>query len=561
MKKFGIYLCYPPTVDLRMEGLGRHLGEFLKGAQERGDVIFVIACPSWLKSNLMQLFQSCALPPDSVEVIAPQSSPLLLTLYRKYLDYLSRKQKATRKPGLRTRLVNLVNDGRTGIERRLAISRSIPSVLFWGAILVTLLAVGAAFKLAWKTPFLVRHASGKLFRKSLGRILPARLRPSAPSPAAAGKKQESLASRLYRLMEENEAMLMGTLIDQRTDISAWYSPTAFWPYFNQIATARLMCVPDVVLTDFPAGFAMISGDGIRHNFNQVEKAIQGGEYFVTYSDRTKWDTLVQRYGVDPDTVHVIRHGTNRLDDLIRVTGFPDNEAATTTLCRNLLVSALQKDRHQAYRGIQATTDMRFIFYASQIRPNKNIVTLLRAYDHLLKRRFIGHKLVLTGNPRELKDVQDFIEKRNLQNDVLCLHGLSEQELAACYRLADLAVNPSLSEGGCPFTFTEALSVGTPAVMSRIAVTEEVITDPGLQELTLFDPYDWKDMARKIELALARRDLLLARQMPFYNKLAQRTWRNVVDEYVAVLEHISGGVRTDHEHIQGLADSGIRRTCA
>jgi glycosyltransferase involved in cell wall biosynthesis len=293
----------------------------------------------------------------------------------------------------------------------------------------------------------------------------------------------------------------------------------------------------------------------------VEKAIQGGEYFVTYSDRTKWETLVERYGVDPNAVHVIRHGANRLDDLIRVTGFPDNDAATTTLCRNLLVSALQKDRHQAYRGIPITTDMRFIFYASQIRPNKNIVTLLRAYDHLLKRRFIGHKLVLTGNPRELEDVQYFIEKRNLRNDVLCLHGLSEQELAACYRMADLAVNPSLSEGGCPFTFTEALSVGTPAVMSRIAVTEEVITDPGLQELMLFDPYDWKDMARKIEWALARCDLLIARQMPFYNKLAQRTWRNVVDEYVAVLEHISRGVPTDHEHVQGLADPGVRRTCA
>lgn len=560
MKKFGIYLCYAPTVDLRMEGLGRHMGEFLKAAQERGDISFVIACPSWLRENLDQLFQSCSLRPENIEVIAPRTSPLLLTLYRKYHAYLARRHLAPKKVGLRRRLINLLLDGRTRIERRLAIARNVVSALFWGSLLATLALIASIFKLAWSAPTLTKQLVSRVFRKSLGRVLPARTRPS--TPAASEKKRESLGSRLYRLMEENEAMLISDLIGVRQDVAAWYSPTAFWPYFNQIAAPRLMCVPDVVLADFPVGFALVSGGGMQRNFDQVEKAIRGGEYFVTYSERTKWDTLVQRYSIDPDFVYVVRHGANRLDDLIRVTGFPDNEEATTTLCRKLLMSALQKDMHQAYRGIQVTTQLRFIFYASQFRPNKNVITLLRAYDHLLKRRFIGHKLILTGNLWGLEDVQSFIETRNLQNDVLCLHGLSEQELAACYRLADLAVNPSLSEGGCPFTFTEALSVGTPAVMSRIPVTEEVINDPALQELTLFDPYDWKDMAKKIEWALTRRDLLIARQMPFYNKLAQRTWRNVVDEYVAVLEQISsGGERTDDEQLQGFTDPGVRRTCA
>ena len=54
MKKYGIYLAYPPKVDLRAEGLGRHLAEFLKAAQERGDVQFVIACPSWMKKSLVE---------------------------------------------------------------------------------------------------------------------------------------------------------------------------------------------------------------------------------------------------------------------------------------------------------------------------------------------------------------------------------------------------------------------------------------------------------------------------------------------------------------------------
>jgi hypothetical protein len=545
MKKFGIYLCYPPTVDLRMEGLGRHLGEFLKGAQARGDIDFVIACPSWLTSNLRQLFESCSLTQDSIEVIAPRSPPLLLTVYRKYVAYTSRKQSAKRRPGLRKKLQQHFQRAKARIERRLAITRTVFGAMFWGFMMFSLLIAGMILRPTWVLPSLLYQYVKRACSKSMALLLPGRKSAArTAAPAEASPRQESLAWRMYRVMEENEAALIAKLIDARKDIVAWYSPTAFWPYFNDISAARLMCVPDVVLTDFPAGFAAIGGFGMERNFNQVEAAIQQGEYFVTYSEHTKWETLVRRYGMDPDAVFVVRHGANRLDDLIRVTGFPDNAVATEKLCRSLLVSALQKDLHRSYSGFPLNTDIRFIFYASQFRPNKNIISLLRAYDHLLKRCFIGHKLVLTGNPRELDDVVGFIADRNLQSDVLCLHGLSEQELAACYHLADLAVNPSLSEGGCPFTFTEAMSVGTPAVMARIAVTEEVITDPELQDMMLFDPYDWTDMADRIEWSLRNPDLLRAKQQPFYERLAQRNWGQVVDEYVDILERISSERRSN-----------------
>jgi glycosyltransferase involved in cell wall biosynthesis len=116
--------------------------------------------------------------------------------------------------------------------------------------------------------------------------------------------------------------------------------------------------------------------------------------------------------------------------------------------------------------------------------------------------------------------------------------LSVQELAACYRVARLAVNPSLSEGGFPFTFTEALSVGTPIVMARIPVTEEIVTDSDLQEKMLFDASDWKDMANRIEWALENRATLLSSQRPLYELLAKRTWRHVVDDHIEILDRVA-----------------------
>jgi glycosyltransferase involved in cell wall biosynthesis len=538
VKKYGIYLGYPPTVDLRAEGLGRHLAEFLKGAQGRTDVEFVIACPSWMRPNLIGLFEACNVAFDHLEIISPPSKPLLLSVYEKYLAFRQRAHARPQSKGLRAQLAAFAAATRLRIERRLVSTRSIfiATALSFGLFL--LLAPGAAMRkatLLWMLP-------ARLVQKSQSLI--ARLRNAAKpgeraEEPAVSARQESLLMRLYRLMEDSEAELVRDMLEARTDIAAWYSPTAFWPHFNQLAAPRLMCVPDVVLTDFPAGFALHGGSNLRKNFQQLEKAIGGGEYFVTYSHQTKWHTLVERYGVEPDTVFVVPHGANRLDELVSIAGFADNEAATDALCRKLFRAALQRAVDNPYeKSVTFNDEARFLFYASQFRPNKNLLSLLRAYEYLLKRRFIGHKLLLTGKAPEMSDVKRFIIEKNLQNDVLCLHGLSEQELAACYRLADLAVNPSLSEGGCPFTFTEALSVGTPVVMARIPVTEEVIIEPELQELMLFDPYDWTDMADKIEWGLHNRDLLLARQKPFYDRFAQRSWRNVVDEYVAILDLIS-----------------------
>lgn len=537
VRKYGIYLAYSPTVDLRAEGLGRHLAEFLKGAQGREDIRFVLACPSWMRTNLLQLFEACNVSADSVEIISPSSAPLLLSLYQRYVAVRSRTPKDKQSGGMLNKLYLASAAVSASIEQRLVSTRSVPLMVLLGGIAATVYVTASlARKLAsiLGGPKSVR----KQIRRVLTRLPVFGVRDRQPDTSTAESSHESRVARMYRLMEESEARLIREMIEARKDVAAWYCPTAFWPHFNEISAPRLMCVPDVVLTDFPTGFALVAGNRLLENFRQVEHAIRGGQHFVTYSNEIKWRTLVERYGADPEAVFVVPHGANRLDDLISVSGFANNEAATDALCRRLLRGALGKAVHNPYSNVALSEEVRFIFYASQFRPNKNIISLLRAYEYLVKRRFVGHKLILTGRPLEHSDVKNFVTERNLQNDVLFLHGLSEQELAACYRLADLAVNPSLSEGGCPFTFTEALSVGTPAVMARIPVTEEVITDPDLQELMLFDPYDWTDMADKIEWSLQHLDVLVNRQKPYYERLAQRTWRNVVDEYVAALDRIS-----------------------
>ncbi|NWA24127.1 glycosyltransferase [Pseudomonas gingeri] len=461
---------------------------------------------------------------------------MVLELYERYLERKKRRKKSRIGRWILEKYCVLKQAAINHAEQRLVTVDIVTGVLFAFELA---LALGLALLLS---PLFLLLLVGVIMVRSKAMIYK-RLRPylrliSRVSRLLGNPKDDTFVLRLYRRMEKVESERMLGLIGRMETVRAWYSPAAFWPAFNQIKAPRLMCVPDVVLSDFPIGFSSVGGDRFLQTFESVRTAIQNGQHFVTYSDTIKWETLVDHYLVRPSDVSVIHHAPNMLNQWVTTRGFKDLEATSHHYCSTLLSSALRKSSNKNYTVGFVNAEFKYLFYASQFRANKNILTLLRAYEYLLRKKYLKHKLILTGDPDKFPVVKDFIVEHGLENDVLCLHGLSVQELAACYKLADLAVNPSLSEGGCPFTFTEAMSVGTPVVMARIAVTEEVLVDEVLQSKTFFDPYDWRDMAHRIEWAVAHREELVATQMPTYELLSKRTWADVVNDHIAVLDSIS-----------------------
>ena len=542
IKKYGIYLAYPPNLSLNQEGLGRYLTSLLKGMTDNPDILITIACPSWLKNSLKKLFQIENVPLDRVTFLAPKHQPTLLDLYEfsKKLLQINPPQKP------KTEIVDLNNNSlfqklmihSFGLRGLLGVFVWVMALLFGGIatgigliVVSPILVVALILKILLK---ITRH--GGIFRKIRNYAIYVKI---LLKEALTYPKKFLAIHELYELMYQNETKLMESLIN-KSDVQTWYCPTPFWPSFNTIQAPRLLCVPDVVLTEFPISFGQYS-KYMKVVFDKIEKTIRAGDNFVTYSDTIKWSTLVDRYGINADKVTVIPHAPNTLDSWLKidVPNFVEIEdEVSDRYSKTLLASALRKSAYPEYTNIIQNYDMKFMFYASQMRPNKNVVSLLRAYNILLKKRFIQHKLILTGNPSAFMEVETFIAEHNLKRDVLFLHGLSSAELAACYKLADLALNPTLSEGGCPFTFTEALSVGTPVVMSRIPVAEEILTDPKLQEVTFFDPYDHMDMANRIEWALKNKQALLDVQTPFYEKLCERSWTDVANDHIAILDRIS-----------------------
>lgn len=534
-------MAYGPRIELRNEGLGRHLAEFLRASLRRDDVEFVIAAPSWMRDHLRDLMDGFGVSEGQYEILGPTQSSLSWSAFqtgtrvRKWLSRV-RKKDDVKKGGLLLRIkfagIRLVSR----VTRYLMRTRN-PLVFVATVILaLSLLPFAALIYLLRNT---VLKGVGRLRRSSTLRRMLGTTQPAKPRIfGLLGRMRHHL----YQTMCDEEARLVAEMANRRDDISAWYCPTAFWPQFNLIEKPRLTCVPDVVFTGFPVGFATDepAADQLFNNFRRIESIIDAGHAFVTYSKHVKQKTLVERFQVKGSSVHVVPHGANRLDELITVTGFADNRKASDALSAQYFWSATSKATNN-WNGVRFSSgDLGFVFYASQFRPNKNVVTLLKAYRWLRREKLLRYKLILTGAWQADREVNRYLTENNLHDDVLCLRNLTERELAACYNRAVLAVNPSLSEGGMPFTFTEAVSVGTPVVMADIPVTKEILTDKVVHQKTVFNPESWTAMAEKIEWAIQHKDSLYKIQRAFYDEvLVNRTWDHVVADYIDILNDMAG----------------------
>ena len=84
-------------------------------------------------------------------------------------------------------------------------------------------------------------------------------------------------------------------------------------------------------------------------------------------------------------------------------------------------------------------------------------------------------------------------------------------------------------------FSEALSVKTPSLIAQTGISEELISDPEIRELTFFNPYSYHSLANKIEYALQNISYLLKKQLEYYNTLNNRSWKDVVSEHLIIID--------------------------
>jgi glycosyltransferase involved in cell wall biosynthesis len=128
---------------------------------------------------------------------------------------------------------------------------------------------------------------------------------------------------------------------------------------------------------------------------------------------------------------------------------------------------------------------RFVLYAGNVKPHKNLGRLIEAFDRVRARGLDQLKLVLIGDEiSKYTALRRAVHQHRLHKHVRFLGYLPQETLAVMYRLAGVFVFPSLYEGfGLPPL--EAMASGTPVVTSNVSSLPEVAGDAAV----LVDPHD------------------------------------------------------------------------
>ena len=150
-------------------------------------------------------------------------------------------------------------------------------------------------------------------------------------------------------------------------------------------------------------------------------------------------------------------------------------------------------------------DRPYVLYVGNLKPHKNVATLLRAFAYLRREKRLQHSLLLVGNDlRGKQSIRRECARLNITDAVTFAPHLPSASLPAIYAGADLLVLPSTVEGfGLPVV--EAMACGTPVVCSDAASIPEVAGDAALY----FDPKREDELISQIELVLRSESLRAA----------------------------------------------------
>jgi glycosyltransferase involved in cell wall biosynthesis len=136
----------------------------------------------------------------------------------------------------------------------------------------------------------------------------------------------------------------------------------------------------------------------------------------------------------------------------------------------------------------------FILFVGTIEPRKNLLTLVKAFEEILRSTSLHPQLVIAGKKGWLtSELFSHVKKSGVENRVRFTGYLTDEELRALYSSCRVFVYPSLYEGfGLPPL--EAMACGAPVIASRIpSILEAVGPDAAL----LVSPTDVQALALSI----------------------------------------------------------------
>lgn len=287
-----------------------------------------------------------------------------------------------------------------------------------------------------------------------------------------------------------------------------HSPDFIPPFRRNYAS--VITVHDLAFLHFPHFVTQDSA----HHYGLIDQAVRRTDHIIAVSESTKSD-IINLLGVQERKITVIHE-------------------ATTSAYRPRVTSAemAQVARVRAKHGL----DRPFILFVSTIEPRKNLPTLLRAFRRLRDDYKADVDLVVVGERGWLfEEVFSLRSELKLDGAVKFLGRVNEEDLPLLYNAALVHVHPSFYEG-FGLTPLEAMSSGTPTIVSDVSSLPEVVGDAGL----LVSPHDvegWTVAIWRVLTDSALRETLIEKGL---KRAAMFSWKKAARQHLDVYRRFRNG---------------------
>lgn len=176
---------------------------------------------------------------------------------------------------------------------------------------------------------------------------------------------------------------------------------------------------------------------------------------------------------------------------------------------------------------------KYLLYVGNVKPHKNLVNLLLAYN-IIKDRIPEYDLIIVGKKDGFITGDAEIEKmtKHLEGRVIFTGYVNDNMLCQYYVNAEVLIFPSLYEGfGLPPL--EAMACCCPTIVSEAAALPEVCGDAAMY----FNPYSCEDISKKILMLISKNDMKNVLKAKGLTQASKFTWEKCAFETCSVIEKV------------------------
>ena len=232
------------------------------------------------------------------------------------------------------------------------------------------------------------------------------------------------------------------------------------------------------------------------------------QHIITVSEFSKSE-LIDGYKVHPDKISVVYNGI--------------------TDAYKPLNNVQQDETRNKY-----TQGRPYFVFLGALHPRKNVLTLVKAFDHFKSYNSSDVQLILAGRDAwHNKDLFETIEKSPFKKEIHLPGYVRTDDAVPLVASASAMIYPSIYEGfGLPVV--EAMACGVPVICSNVSSLPEVAGNAALQ----FDPMDVEQLSQHMRSVIT--------DQPLRGKLIQRgnersmdfSWDKAAENIYSILKQVA-----------------------